>query len=74
MKTFKIPCFWEVYGYLNIDAENFEEALRKAHEEEDMCELPQKSFYVDGSFKIDDEIAECVSERLVTAKKCMKDE
>lgn len=56
MKTFTIPCSWEVYGYLEIDAETLQEALDLA--EDDSTGLPRASNYVDGSFKVDAEVAE----------------
>jgi len=52
MKTFKIPCSWEVYGTLKIEANTLEEAKQKAITEQETCSLPESN-YIDGSFKLD---------------------
>jgi len=49
MKTYKIPCTWQMYGYYHIEAESVKEALEKT---EDMA-LPTDTDYVEGSFEID---------------------
>ena len=56
MKTFKIPCSWENYGYLRIEANNLPEAIEKARNEMETCSLPNGD-YIDGTFQlnIDDE-------------------
>lgn len=62
MKTFKIPVTWEVYGEVEIEAENIEKALEKFNKNIDDIPLPCDSEYVDGSFKLsheDDEFLEC---------------
>jgi hypothetical protein len=51
MKTYKIPCGWEVYGYLEIEAESLEDAVEIA--ESDDTNLPTKSSYTEGSFWVD---------------------
>jgi hypothetical protein len=53
MKTYKIPCSWEVYGSFECQAETLQEALQKAHE----GALPVGE-YVDASFEIDVDIVE----------------
>lgn len=50
-KTFRIPCFWECYGVMDIEAESLEEAKKIAIEEEP---LPQGD-YICGSFEVDEE-------------------
>ena len=50
-KVFKIPCEWEVYGYLDIEAKNIKEAIKKAKQEAETCALPEGD-YIDGSFKL----------------------
>ena len=54
MKEYKIPCSWEMYGYMMVEAESLEEAVRKAEED---LPLP-KGKYVDGSFVIDEQMLE----------------
>ncbi len=51
MKTYKIPCVWEVYGHLEIEAESLEDAIEIA--ENDDTNLPVESCYIEGSFWVD---------------------
>jgi hypothetical protein len=52
MKTYKIPCTWQMYGYYHIEAENIKEALQKAED----ADLPENGEYIESSFEIDNEI------------------
>lgn len=52
MKTYKIPCTWQMYGYYHIEAENIKEALQKAED----ADLPTDSSYIECSFEIDNEM------------------
>ena len=52
MNTFKIPCSWEMYGTLRVEAKTLKEAIEKAKMEEDIFNLPEGN-YIDGSFKLD---------------------
>lgn len=52
MKTYKIPCTWQMYGYHHIEAENIKEALQKAED----SNLPENGEYIESSFEIDNEI------------------
>lgn len=61
MKTFKIPVTWEVYGTVEVEVETNspEEALYNAKEIEYQGEgfaLPIDSEYIDGSFRIDEDV------------------
>lgn len=49
-KIFPIPCTWEVYGVIEVEAETQEEAVRYAIEE---AALPTDGDYLSDSFKID---------------------
>ena len=51
MKTYKIPCHWRVYGFYIFEANNLQEALEKAEDEN----LPHGE-YIEGSFEIDEEM------------------
>lgn len=53
MKTWNIPVSWEVYATAKIEAETLEEAIKIA--EDDDFPLPTDSYYIDSSFKVDDE-------------------
>ena len=55
-KYYEIPCTWEVYGTLEVEADSLEEAIELA--ERDDSPMPDESDYVDGSFQIDRDIAE----------------
>lgn len=55
-KEYKIPCNWQVYGTLHIEAEGWDEAIEKA--EEDDTPLPTESEYITSSFEIDYEMIE----------------
>jgi len=52
LEVFKIPCSWEMYGVLRIEAKSLEEAIEKAKKEQDTCSLPDGD-YIDASFKLD---------------------
>ena len=54
MKTYKIPVSWQVYGTVNIEAENIEEAIELAGGDE--IPLPEGD-YIDGSWEVDGELA-----------------
>ena len=55
-KYYEIPCTWEVYGTMEVEADSLEEAIALA--ERDDSPMPDESDYVDGSFQIDRDIAE----------------
>ena len=55
-KEYKIPCSWQVYGTLYIEADSWDEAIEKAEEHE--TPLPTESSYVDASFEVDHDIIE----------------
>ena len=55
-KYYEIPCTWEVYGTIEIEADSLEEAIELA--ERDDAPMPDDSDYVDGSFQVDRDIAE----------------
>ena len=51
MPVFKVSCDWIVYGTAYIEADNLEQAITKA--EEDDFPLPTDTNYIDGSFNVD---------------------
>ena len=55
-KYYEIPCSWEVYGTLEVEASSLEEAIELA--ERDDSPMPDASDYVDGSFEVDRDVAE----------------
>lgn len=50
MKNYKIPCSWQMYGYVTVEAESLDDAILIA--EGDDVSLPDGE-YVSGSFEID---------------------
>ena len=60
LKEYKIPCSWQMYGTLNIEAEDWDEAIEKA--EEDDSPLPTDGSYVEASFEVDYDIVEYARE------------
>ena len=52
-KEYKIPCSWQMYGYLEIEAEDWDEAINMAYEESLPC-----GEYVTDSFEVDHDIIE----------------
>lgn len=48
----KVAVTWEMCGYVDIEANNMEEAMKKFHSESDHIKLPEDSVYVDGSFQL----------------------
>ena len=53
-KMYKIPCTWEMYGVLDIEADSLEDAVKIA--EDDGHPLPDHQNYSDGSFVVNFEI------------------
>lgn len=53
MKNYKIPVSWEMYGFIEIEAESLEEAIEIFDRDEDYFELPDGE-YIDASFKRED--------------------
>ena len=51
MKTWKIPCVWQMYGYLKIEANTLEEAIEKAYDDDQG--FPDDSSYLNESFEVD---------------------
>lgn len=60
MKTYKVPCTWEMFGVLEIEATSIEEAKRIAIED---SPLPDDEEYVDGSLTVDDDMLKYYNEK-----------
>lgn len=54
MPIYKLPCVWEVMGYMHIQADTMEEAIQEAY---DRASLPDGE-YVENSFAVDHEFIE----------------
>jgi len=52
MKTYKVPVVWQMYGYVQVQADSFEDAICKVSD--DSTPLPEDASYVQGSFEVDE--------------------
>lgn len=55
MKVFKVPVVWSMMGYVDVEADDAEEAMVYAKEHKDEFHLPYNGEYVDDSFEVDEE-------------------
>ena len=54
LHRYRVPCHWEMKGYLNVNARSVEEALEMAKEEGINCILPlEGASYVEDTLEID---------------------
>jgi len=56
LKEYKIPCVWQQYGFLTIEADDWDEAIEIAEAED--TPLPTESEYVMASFEVDHDMIE----------------
>ena len=54
MTIFKIPCSWQMYGSLEIEADELDGAVELAYSTE--YSLPDNGSYVEASFEVDHEV------------------
>ena len=59
-KTFRIPVSYEMYGYVEVEAVDLDEAVAKAEE----AALPSDPSYIEGSFRVDYEVVQVDYEAL----------
>ena len=50
MSKQRIAVIWQACGYIEVEADNIEEAMKKVRENPDDYSLPYDGEYVDGSF------------------------
>jgi hypothetical protein len=50
MKTYRVPVVWQMYGYVEVQAESMSEAVNNAME----APLPEDGSYIEGSFELDE--------------------
>lgn len=55
-KTYKVGVVWQVYGYVEVEAIDVDEAIHNAME----APLPEDGSYVEGSFEVDEVSVEVV--------------
>ena len=58
-KLYRVPCSWEVYGITVVEAESWDEAISKSED----APLPSDGSYIEGSFRIDEELVEYEKEK-----------
>lgn len=51
-KKYRIPVSWQMYGHVEVTADNLEDAIAKVKLESDETPLPEGS-YVETSFEVD---------------------
>lgn len=67
IEEYWLPCSWEVYGHINCVGRGLEDAKNYAY---DAAPLPDKSDYLDGSFRIDEEDESVYAEVPFNCKEC----
>ena len=55
-KKYKIPCSWQMYGFVEVEAEDWSDAVWQA--ESDHQPLPEDGEYVMSSFEVDHDMFE----------------
>ena len=53
--TYRVGCFWQLYGHIEVKARNEKEALEVARKKALTCSLPEDGEYLDDSFVLDEE-------------------
>lgn len=53
--VYKVPVVWSAMGYVLVEAEDGEEAMKYVKEHLDEFPLPANGEYIDDSFEIDEE-------------------
>ena len=53
--TYRVGCFWQLYGHIEVKAKNKKEALEVARKKALTCPLPDDGEYLDDSFVLDEE-------------------
>ena len=54
-QSFNVVVEYAMYGTINVEAKNLEEAMKFAEDNIDELPFPDESEYIDGSYKIDKE-------------------
>lgn len=66
MRQIKVAVTWQMCGFVEVEAEDMEEAMEKFENGSDVIPLPSDGEYVDGSFELssyDVEAMEAMAER-----------
>jgi hypothetical protein len=54
-KFYTVGVSWEMYGYVEVEADSYEDALELAYD----CDMPEGS-YIEGSWRVDYDAEESV--------------
>lgn len=52
---FRVPAEWSVYDFVEVESDNFEEAIKYVIDNRDIIPLGTEPEYIDGSYKISSE-------------------
>lgn len=52
---FRVPVEWSVYDFVEVESDNFEEAIKYVIDNRDVIPLGTEPEYIDGSYKINSE-------------------
>tara|TARA_R100000697_G_scaffold9687_1_gene15437 strand:+ start:3996 stop:4202 length:207 start_codon:yes stop_codon:yes gene_type:complete len=64
MKTYQVPCCWQVYTWANVEADSFDDAIEKAQGDLKYSIMDKNNpIYVQGSFEMDYEVIEYEKEK-----------
>ena len=64
MKTYQVPCCWQVYTWANVEADSFDDAIEKAQGDLKYSIMDKNNpIYVKGSFEMDYEVIEYEKEK-----------
>ena len=64
MKTYQVPCCWQVYTWANVEADSFDDAVEKAQGDLKYSIMDKNNpIYVQGSFEMDYEVIEYEKEK-----------
>ena len=67
MKTYQVPCCWQVYSWANVKADSFDDAIEKAQGNLKYSIIESadsnNSNYVQGSFEMDYDVIQYEKER-----------
>ena len=53
MKTYKVPVVYQMYGYVEVEADSLSEAVEDVASGGGDMPLPEDASYVEGSFEVD---------------------
>tara|TARA_Y100001933_G_C18983215_1_gene557470 strand:- start:1042 stop:1248 length:207 start_codon:yes stop_codon:yes gene_type:complete len=64
MKTYQVPCCWQVYTWANVEADSFDDAVEKAQGDLKYSIMDKNNpIYVQGSFEMDYEVIKYEKEK-----------